>query len=238
LIRGFGFRHSGFDSQWTALSAHDTIPHSVRYAYPLMLDVSERLVVIIGGGAVAARKARGLIKAGAKRIRVVSPVFDPGVPAAVARVTETYEPRHLDGGGLVFAATDRPEVNESVVRDARARGILAARADADEGESGDFSTPAHFREGQVIVSVSAGSAALTAAIRDGLAERFDPRWSVMADCMRTLRPLILKTLADNPARRTKVLRALAGDEAMAAAEQGAGGVMAWLGERFPEFKHA
>ena len=38
----------------------------MRFAYPLMLDVSDRLIVIIGGGAVAARKAATLLECGAK----------------------------------------------------------------------------------------------------------------------------------------------------------------------------
>jgi precorrin-2 dehydrogenase/sirohydrochlorin ferrochelatase len=210
----------------------------MRYAYPLMLDVSDRLIVIIGGGAVAARKGRGVIKAGAKRVRIVSPTFDAALPAIVERVQEIYDPKHLEGAGLVFAATDRPEVNEAVVRDARSRGILVARADSDDVEPGDFATPAHFREGPVIVSVSAGSAALAASIRDDLAERFDPRWAVMADLMQTLRPLVLKTIPANADRRAKVLRALAGDEAIARADQGLPGVLAWLAERYPEFKNA
>lgn len=210
----------------------------MRYEYPLLLDVSDRMIVIIGGGAVAARKARGVIKAGAKRVRVVAPSFDEVIPPSVEKVQEAYSPRHLERAGLVFAATDRPDVNEAVVRDARERGVLVARADSDDAEPGDFTTPAHFREGPVIVSVSAGSAALAASIRDDLAERFDPRWSVMAELMKTLRPLVLKTLSTNPDRRAKVLRALATDEAIARADQGLPGVLAWLVERYPEFKHA
>lgn len=225
-------------SGWTPFAAHDTMLNSVRYAYPLMLDVNDRLIIIIGGGAVAARKARGVIKAGAKRVRAVAPSFDAVIPANVEKVQEAYSPRHLDRAGLVFAATDRPDVNEAVVRDARERGILVARADSDDAEPGDFTTPAHFREGPVIVSVSAGSAALAASIRDDLAERFDPRWSVMADLMKTLRPLVLKTLSGNAERRTKVLRALATDEAIARADQGLSGVLTWLAERYPEFKNA
>ncbi len=151
---------------------------------------------------------------------------------------ESYETRHLDGATLVFAATDRQDVNDAVVRDARRRGILVARADSDDAEPGDFTTPAHFREGPVVVSVSAGSAALASSIRDDLAERFDPRWSVMAELMQTLRPMVLKTLANDGGRRTEVLRALAGDEAIARADQGLPGVLAWLCERYPEFKNA
>ena len=190
------------------------------------------------GGAVAARKARGVIKAGAKRVRMVAPAFDSAIPAIVERVQESYDPRHLEGAALVFAATDRADVNDAIVRDARARATLVARADSDEVEPGDFTTPAHFREGPVIVTVSAGSAALAASIRDDLAERFDPRWSVMADLMQTLRPLVLKTFASNAEKRAKVLRALATDQAIARADQGLPGVLAWLAERYPEFKNA
>ena len=209
----------------------------MRYAYPLMLDVSDRLIVIIGGGAVAARKARGVLKAGAKRVRVVAPVFDAALPAGVERVQEAYSPRHLERAGLVFAATDRPDINEAVVRDARVNGTLVARADSDDAEPGDFTTPAHFREGPVIVSVSAGSAALAASIRDAAAERFDPRWSVMAELMQTLRPMVLKSVSSAD-RRAKILRALATDQAIARADQGLPAVLAWLAERYPEFKNA
>jgi precorrin-2 dehydrogenase/sirohydrochlorin ferrochelatase len=203
-----------------------------------MLDVSDRLIVIVGGGAVAARKARGVIKAGAKRVRAVSPAFDAALPAMVERVQGPYESKHLEGVGLVFAATNRPEVNEAVVRDARSRGVLVARADSDDVEPGDFATPAHFREGPVIVSVLAGSAALSASIRDAVAERFDPRWSMLADMMQTLRPLVLRTIPANADRRAKIFRALAGDDALVRADQGLPGMLAWLAERYPEFKNA
>src|SRR5437879_11657828 len=107
-----------------------------------MLDVTNRLVVIIGGGGVSARKAKGLLDAGATRVRVVSPTFHKDVPAAVERIAERYEARHLEGARLAFAATDSAETNDAVVADARRLGILVCRADVDEGEPGDFSTPA------------------------------------------------------------------------------------------------
>src|SRR4051794_38596804 len=100
--------------------------------YPLMLDVDHRLVVIVGGGVVAGRKARGLIECGASRVRCVSPTFDAGIPDGVERIVARYEPRHLDGASLAFAATDDPAVNAAVVRDGRARGVLVNRADATD----------------------------------------------------------------------------------------------------------
>jgi precorrin-2 dehydrogenase/sirohydrochlorin ferrochelatase len=192
----------------------------VRAAYPLMLDVSSRLVVIVGGGGVAARKARGLLEAGATRVRVVSPAFCESMPDGTERVGREYQAGDLDGASLAFAATDRPEVNQAVVRDANRLGILVNRADADEEAPGDFSTPAVLREGEVVVTVSAGgSPALAGVVRDGLRDRLDARWIAMAAAMRELRPRIRDGGAPIETRRA-AFRDLACDEAMAVLDRG------------------
>src|SRR5258708_3822212 len=147
---------------------------TVRASYPLMLDVTDRLVVIIGGGRGAVRKARGLVEAGARRVRMVAPAFPEDVPAAVEKLAERFEPRHLDDAALAFAATDSPETNDQVVREARRRGVWVNRADAGDEEPGDFTTPAVLRKGPVTVTVStAGAPALAAMVRDELAALFD-----------------------------------------------------------------
>lgn len=200
-----------------------------------MLDVTDRLAVIIGGGGVALRKARGLIEAGATRIRMVSPTFRDEVPALVERVAERYEARHLEGAGLVFAATDSAETNDAIVREARLRGLLVNRADADDEEPGDFTTPAVLRNGAVAVTVStAGAPALAAMIRDELAIRFDPRWNEMAEAMRTIRPAILAARMPADLRRN-ALRDLATADALAALSAGGSeSLWRWLLERYPE----
>jgi siroheme synthase-like protein len=207
--------------------------------YPLMLDVADRLVVIVGGGAVAARKARGLIECGAQRVRCVSPEFVTGIPDAVERIEGRYEPHYLDGATLAFAATDDPAVNAAVVRDGRARGVLVNRADAtDDGEPGDFATPARFVDGPVTVTVSAGgSPALAATIRDGMGVRWDPRWTTMAEAMQTIRPMIAGRTNLAPRRRQQIFHELATEQSLTlVAECGIEGLRSWLLERFPELK--
>lgn len=208
----------------------------MRHAYPLMLDVTDRLVVLVGGGAVAARKANGLIAAGATRIRCVSPAFDPTLPAAVERVEAVYAPHHLDGASLVFAATDRPEVNAAVVRDARARGTLVNRADgADDGEPGDFATPARFDPPGAVVTVSAGSAALAVLIRDGLAARWNRRWSLLARATHELRPKIRSAKELTARQRAEIFREMATEWALeVVADGGVEALRAWLLQRHPE----
>jgi len=200
-----------------------------------MLDVTERPVLIVGGGTVGARKARGLLKAMARRVRVVSPTFDPFMPQGVERIESPYNPVHLDGCHLVFAATDRPEVNEAVVREARRRGILVCRADADEEEPGDFSTPAVLREGPLTVTVSAGgSPALAARIRDEVAQRLDPAWVRLAEAVLVLRPRVLAVTRLTADQRKAIFRELASDAAGLAAAGGTETVWAWLLARCPE----
>jgi siroheme synthase-like protein len=200
-----------------------------------MLDVTDRLVVIVGGGAVAVRKVRTLLEAGATRVRVVAPTFHEQMPPQVERVPEPYDARHLDGAGLVYAATDLPEVNDRVVRDAKSRGVLVNRLD-DGVPAGDFVTPAMWRQGEVVLAVSAGSAALSVAIRDDLAARLDERHVRMSQVMTDLRPRIRDSGLE-PATRTAIFRELATEDACEVLRQrGERGLYEWLAQRHPELK--
>jgi len=199
-----------------------------------VLDVSDRLVVIVGGGVVAVRKANALLECGATRVRVVAPEIHEDLPEAVDRLRERYDARHLDGAALAFAATDSPQVNEQVVRDARERGILVNRA--DEGEpAGDFVTPARFHHGEVVIGVAAGSPALAVAIRNDIARQIDWRRMKMAVAMQSLRPWIRGRMPAE--RRSQVLRELAGDEAIEVLDRGGEPALRdWIGRKYPELK--
>src|SRR4029453_11369328 len=97
----------------------------------------------------------------------------------------------VGGGWVVVAGTDRAEVNSAVVRDGMRLGVFVNRADADSEDGGDFSTPAVLREGELVVTVSAGgSPGLAAHVRDGIRERLEKNWVAMAGVMRELRPRI------------------------------------------------
>lgn len=211
----------------------------MRHAYPIMLDLKQRTIVIVGGGQVAARKARGVIEAGAIDVRCVAPSFCDKIPATVQRLAEPFAPHHLDGAQLVFAATDSPQVNQAVVAEARRRGILVCRADADDDPPGDFATPAVFRGGGVTVAVSAGgNPALAAAIRDDLAGKLRGDHVMMGTAMQSLRPMIRRQVADIALRRA-IFRDLAGPDAMAALLQGGGGgLRAWLVGKYPQLGRA
>ena len=209
-------------------------PIPVRCAYPLFLDLTDRVVVIIGGGPVAARKAAGVLAAGAKHVIVVAPKLTAEMPPNIEHLPQAYTPEHLTAADLAFAATDNPDINARIVRDARAAGILVNRADTDESDPGDFTVPATLRRGPITLAVSAGGAPLLAArIRDLLADALPPKWSNLAEIAQELRTQILEAIPD-PTDRRKALQDMASD---AAADQialsGKAGLIAWLAAKHP-----
>ncbi|MGB5443735.1 MAG: siroheme synthase CysG [Gammaproteobacteria bacterium] len=94
---------------------------------PVFLKITDSPCLVVGGGKVAARKVRLLVKAGAS-VTLVSPVLCDEVAAAVKRGTVKYLERgfqddDLAGVILVIAATDDAAVNRSVSELARRQGI-------------------------------------------------------------------------------------------------------------------
>ena len=204
------------------------------HVYPIFLDVSWRKVVIVGGGAVAARKAAGLLAAGAGYVRAVAGKFVQDFPAAIEKRVADFQPADLDGAELVFAASDSAAVNDAVVAEARRRGILVQRGDAEEDhEPGDFVLPAVLRCGPIVVAVSAGgSPALAAALRDALAGSVSDDWVNLAAACKQLRPKI-RNSGLPIARRREIFRALATTDAATALKSGGmAGLCDWLRGKF------
>ena len=116
--------------------------------------------VVIGGGAVAARKAELLLKCGA-RVRLVAPELAAATQAllqlhgAGERMSHhcaAFADHHLEGAALVMAATDSDAVNAQVAQLARARGVPVNVA--DDAEYSDFILPAIVDRSPLIVAVS------------------------------------------------------------------------------------
>ena len=154
--------------------------------YPIQLQLSGRLCVVVGGGRVGQRKIAGLLAAGA-RVRLVTREAPEGLPAAVELVPRPFRPDDLDGALLAFAATDDPQVNAAVVRAARGAGILASRA--DDPEAGDFTLPAVLRRGELTLAVATGgtSPALAALLRERLEGEYGAEWQLVLEVVAALR---------------------------------------------------
>ena len=97
--------------------------------YPLMLDLTGRPAVVVGGGQVALRRARGLLAAGAL-VHVIAPQVDPALAGEEVTVSRReYRDGDLEGAWLAHAATGDPAVNARVAAEAQRLRIWCVRAD-------------------------------------------------------------------------------------------------------------
>lgn len=163
--------------------------------YPVVLAGEAIEALVVGGGAVAERKARAVLAAGGA-VRVVAPAVAPGLRALaddggrLVLVERAYRTGDIGDAILVFAATDDAGVNARVAADARAARRLVNVVDDPDG--GDFITVALHRAGDVVIAVSAGGVPTAAArIRDAIAERFDDRYAAAVSALATLRRRLL-----------------------------------------------
>ena len=146
-------------------------------SYPAFLDLSGRRTLVVGGGPVAARRAQGLLDAGAL-VEVVAPWLCEELATLVADRRVTWHAREYDRGDVagawfVHTATgDRP-VDDAVASDAEAAHVWCVRAD-DASRSAAW-TPAVARgaEGVVVAVSGGGDPGRSRAIRDAVAAALD-----------------------------------------------------------------
>ena len=140
--------------------------------YPLLLDLSGRRAVVVGGGPVAARRALGLLDAEAELV-VIAPALCEDLAVLVAEQRVSWLPREyvagdLEGAWVVQTATGDRETDAQVSAEADAAGIWCVRA-SDASHSAAW-TPASTRVDDVTVAVSAGRDPRRArAIKDRIA---------------------------------------------------------------------
>jgi uroporphyrin-III C-methyltransferase/precorrin-2 dehydrogenase/sirohydrochlorin ferrochelatase len=121
---------------------------------PILLDLLGRRVVIVGGGTVAARRARTFTEAGADVV-VIAPTVTPELAAApVELLRRGYRTGDLSEAWLAVTATDDPAVNAAVAEEAAAGRIFCVRA--DDAAAGTARVPAILHSGELTVSVNAG----------------------------------------------------------------------------------
>ena len=144
--------------------------------YPLLLDLTGRRVVVVGGGAVATRRARELVATGADVV-VVAPVVTAELRAiagtgGVRLQARAMQDADLAGAWLVVAATDDAAVNAQAALVAEAAGTFCVRA--DDAGAGTARTPAVLRRERLTVAVNAGDdPAQAAALRDAISLALD-----------------------------------------------------------------
>lgn len=173
--------------------------------YPLFADLHGLPVLVVGGGAVARRKAAALLEAGA-RVTVGAPRLDAELAqwaddGRIAWRRGGFVPDWLDGMWLAIAATGDRALNASVAAAADARRIFANVV--DDAALSRFHVPAVVDRAPLVVAVSTAGAApaLSRRVRETLERTLDHALGALAALAQRHRARILRCHADLAGRR-------------------------------------
>ena len=183
--------------------------------YPIFLELSGRRVVVIGGGAVAVRKARALLAAGARLVVVAEHVDD--VLTALCQGTNAklikskYSKDYLTGAVLAIAATNDAQQNKQIYKDCQELEVLCNVVDGPE--LCDFFVPAVVKRGdlQIAIGTEGYCPAYAGHLRKKLEQIFTDKHGEFLAELETLRKRIIKDVPE-PTDRKALLGRLADDK--------------------------
>ena len=193
----------------------DTVWYNTTMAkYPIFLELGDRRSVVIGGGAVAVRKAQALLNAGARlvvvaeRIDNMMTVICQGKNAEL--IKSRYSKNYLAGAVLVIAATNNNNLNKQIYRDCQELEILCNVVDVPE--LCDFYVPAVIKRGdlQIAIGTEGRCPAYAGHIRKKLEKIFTEQHGHFLTELEELRKRIIKEV-EEPADRKALLGELADD---------------------------
>jgi uroporphyrin-III C-methyltransferase / precorrin-2 dehydrogenase / sirohydrochlorin ferrochelatase len=123
--------------------------------YPLLVDLAGRRALVVGGGAVGARRALALADAGA-RVEVVAPTAVAAIAddPRISLANREYAATDIVGAWLVHACTGVDAVDAAIAADCEAAVVWCVRASS--GLTSTAWTPAVARVDDVVIAVSAG----------------------------------------------------------------------------------
>lgn len=126
--------------------------------FPMFIDLTDKKILVAGGGTIALRRIRTLLKFRAD-IRVIAPELCEELAQLeeegkiVAERREYFTP-DIDGVQIVLAATDDHEVNRRIWEECRAAGVTVNVA--DDRSLCDFYFPSIVMTEDTVIGINCG----------------------------------------------------------------------------------
>lgn len=144
--------------------------------FPMMVDIRNRKVVVIGGGKIATKRIESLLRF-QPNITVVSPVLEASLHALVKsgeieHIARAFQMGDVQGALLVIAATNDGVVNQLVKESCHPNQLLNI---VDDPANSSFHFPAMYEKNEITIAVTTSgiSPMLAKNLRDDFAAIVD-----------------------------------------------------------------
>jgi uroporphyrin-III C-methyltransferase/precorrin-2 dehydrogenase/sirohydrochlorin ferrochelatase len=182
---------------------------------PAFLDLKDRPVLVIGGGAMASRRTAMAQRAGAKVV-IVAPELSSDFDCCgqFTHNARTFDARDLTGVSLVYIACDEdPDYETQVARIVQAQGVLVNVADRSDISS--FIMPSIVDRSPLVIAISSGGEApvLVRMLRAKLESLIPAALGKLASLAGEYRERVKEIIYDTTLRRRFWERVANGDVA-------------------------
>lgn len=181
---------------------------------PLMIDLSQKSIVIVGGGKVATKRASTLIEYCAN-VHIVSPIISIALKELLDNENITwsqkeFEPQDVEHADLVVIATNNNDVNTKVLESVPHHALCNH---ASKAQVGNVTIPSILKRGKLSISVSTNGASpkLNKKIISRISDMYDESYEMYIDFLYESRQLI-KRLSIEPSRKQDLLQHILSDE--------------------------
>ncbi|MCB5954699.1 precorrin-2 dehydrogenase/sirohydrochlorin ferrochelatase family protein [Enterococcus sp. CWB-B31] len=120
--------------------------------YPIMIDLTNKKIVVIGGGTIALRKVEHLLAAGGRPTVIALEIKEEfQLLEEIELIKASYQKEQLKEAQLIFACTDSKAVNQRIVDDAEDWQWVN---DCSQKKNSDFFNMAVIENEEVLIALS------------------------------------------------------------------------------------
>jgi precorrin-2 dehydrogenase / sirohydrochlorin ferrochelatase len=181
--------------------------------YPVLLDLSGKKTVVIGGGRIGQRKIETLLEYGAA-VFVIAREMTPELhdlhrKGEIRLLGPEYDESLVKDAFLIIVATNDRDLNKRVSAFAKDRNILVNVV--DQPEECSFIVPSIIKKGDLIIAISTSgkSPALAKRVREELEGRFGIEYGLFLNMMGKLRKELISG-GKSEKERTEIFNNLVG----------------------------
>lgn len=176
--------------------------------YPIFLTgLAERRCIVVGGGAAAASKVRGLLDADAAVTVISAEITEPlrrwADTGAITWIPRSYQPGDLRGIFLALVTDGDAHTRAQIWEEAQAERVLLNIE--DDAARSTFVAGSVVRRGALAIAISTSGCApaLAVRLRQQLEQTLGPEYAAWLDLLRELRAPLAARYADFWERRER-----------------------------------
>src|SRR5699024_11120024 len=163
---------------------------------PLMVDISQKQIVVIGGGKIAERRIN-LLKTYTKIIQIISPTLTNNLKQLVDKQesqwrNKIFESSDVQDADLIIAATNDTNVNQSILQAKPDKALINM---AGQALAGDVLIPSILRRGKLTISgtTQGASPKLASQILAELQQHFNSAYGDYVDFLYECRQQVKRS---------------------------------------------